>query len=290
MIEFGEKLKRLREEKGMTQQTLAEQLYVTRQAVSRWECGARYPDLLMAKKIAEVLETTIDELVSGEECRRDVEKEPVLATSKYRVAQIVLYAIGLIPFLLMCLFSVKSFFPSESLRGTPAGQVTVVTIVALLEYVMKMIAMGTGLCLAVRNELTPFKIGMVMSIPFWVEAVVLGTQYSNELVKGNETIGFFWPDVVWLLVVAVCIICFFAGKLSKSRAFSYLIPFFIYFFGIYKAFVLVQSIRMLLLNYTELGYVVRTVRIVGKVAFIALLVLQTYVLSRKRRIVEIAKG
>lgn len=39
MVEFGEKLKQIREEKGMTQQTLAEKLYVTRQAVSRWECG-----------------------------------------------------------------------------------------------------------------------------------------------------------------------------------------------------------------------------------------------------------
>lgn len=39
MVEFGEKLKRAREEKGMTQQTLSDHLYVTRQAVSRWECG-----------------------------------------------------------------------------------------------------------------------------------------------------------------------------------------------------------------------------------------------------------
>jgi|GEM_PF-5748711 len=38
MVEFGEKLKRVREEKRMTQQTLSEHLYVTRQAVSRWEC------------------------------------------------------------------------------------------------------------------------------------------------------------------------------------------------------------------------------------------------------------
>lgn len=42
MIEFGEKIKRLREEKGMTQQTMAECLYVTRQAVSRWECGVSH--------------------------------------------------------------------------------------------------------------------------------------------------------------------------------------------------------------------------------------------------------
>ena len=37
MAEFGENLKRVREEKGITQQTLADYLYVTRQAVSRWE-------------------------------------------------------------------------------------------------------------------------------------------------------------------------------------------------------------------------------------------------------------
>lgn len=49
MVEFGEKLKQIREERGLTQQTLAEKLYVTRQAVSRWECGARYPDLLTAR-------------------------------------------------------------------------------------------------------------------------------------------------------------------------------------------------------------------------------------------------
>ena len=51
MVEFGEQLRRAREAKGMTQQSLAEQLYVTRQSVSRWECGDRYPDLLTTKKI-----------------------------------------------------------------------------------------------------------------------------------------------------------------------------------------------------------------------------------------------
>ena len=69
-MEFGEKLKQLREEKGMTQQKIADKLYVTRQAVSRWECGARYPDLLTAKKIAEILEVSVDEMLSGEEIRQ----------------------------------------------------------------------------------------------------------------------------------------------------------------------------------------------------------------------------
>lgn len=41
MAEFGENLKKVREEKGITQQTLADYLYVTRQAVSRWEGGQK---------------------------------------------------------------------------------------------------------------------------------------------------------------------------------------------------------------------------------------------------------
>lgn len=39
MVEFGEQLRRAREAKGITQQTLADELYVTRQTVSRWESG-----------------------------------------------------------------------------------------------------------------------------------------------------------------------------------------------------------------------------------------------------------
>ncbi len=63
MVEFGEQLKKAREAKGMTQQTLAEHLYVTRQAVSRWERGDRYPDLITAKKLAAFLDVSLDDLL-----------------------------------------------------------------------------------------------------------------------------------------------------------------------------------------------------------------------------------
>ena len=78
MVEFGEQLRRVREEKGMTQQSLAEQLYVTRQAVSRWECGDRYPDLLTTKKISQILEVSLDDLLSGKEMEKVVERNPVI--------------------------------------------------------------------------------------------------------------------------------------------------------------------------------------------------------------------
>ena len=78
MVEFGEQLRRAREEKGMTQQTLAEQLYVTRQTVSHWECGDRYPDLVTTKKISQILEVSLDDLLSGNDMTKVVEKSPVV--------------------------------------------------------------------------------------------------------------------------------------------------------------------------------------------------------------------
>lgn len=63
---IGEMIRTKRESLGMTQQELAEKLYVSRQTVSRWESGSRCPDIMTAKKIAVILGTTLDELVPGE--------------------------------------------------------------------------------------------------------------------------------------------------------------------------------------------------------------------------------
>ena len=95
MVEFGEKLKQIREEKGLTQQSLAEKLYVTRQAVSRWECGARYPDLLTAKKIATILNTSLDELLSGEELKENITGVCYLCTLLKKKEQIYVWPISL---------------------------------------------------------------------------------------------------------------------------------------------------------------------------------------------------
>ena len=78
MAEFGENVRMLRQAKGLTQQSLADQLYVTRQAVSRWEGGSRYPDLMTAKKLAEALDSTMDALLSHEDMRLYARKAPVL--------------------------------------------------------------------------------------------------------------------------------------------------------------------------------------------------------------------
>lgn len=66
---FGNNIKKLREEKNLTQQQLAEKLYVSRQTICRWENGSRCPDLITAKKLALELKVSMDELISDEACR-----------------------------------------------------------------------------------------------------------------------------------------------------------------------------------------------------------------------------
>ena len=66
-MEFSEKLQQLRKEKGLTQEGLAESLYVSRTAISKWESGRGYPNLDSLKELARFFSVSIDELLSGTE-------------------------------------------------------------------------------------------------------------------------------------------------------------------------------------------------------------------------------
>lgn len=65
-MKFNNKLKVLRKQYNLTQEELAEQLDVSRQAITKWESGEGMPDIDNLKQIAELFETTIDDLVAEE--------------------------------------------------------------------------------------------------------------------------------------------------------------------------------------------------------------------------------
>lgn len=66
-MEFNEKIQELRKRKGFTQEELAEVLFVSRTAISKWESGRGYPNIDSLKSIAKFFGVTIDELLSGDE-------------------------------------------------------------------------------------------------------------------------------------------------------------------------------------------------------------------------------
>ena len=74
-MEFNEKLQNLRKQKGLTQEELAEALYVSRTAISKWESGRGYPSIDSLREIAKFFSVTIDELLSGNEALSIAEED-----------------------------------------------------------------------------------------------------------------------------------------------------------------------------------------------------------------------
>lgn len=74
-MEFGEKLSHLRKSRGMTQEELAQALFVSRTAVSKWESGRGYPNIETLKDISSFFSASIDDLLSGEKLLSIAEKE-----------------------------------------------------------------------------------------------------------------------------------------------------------------------------------------------------------------------
>ena len=66
-MELSEKIQKLRKEQGLTQKQFAEQLFVSRTAVSKWEIGRGTPSMESLKQIANLFHITLDQLLSTEE-------------------------------------------------------------------------------------------------------------------------------------------------------------------------------------------------------------------------------
>ncbi|MCD8342758.1 MAG: helix-turn-helix domain-containing protein [Clostridiales bacterium] len=75
---FSENLKALRKQKGMSQETLAQQLHVVRQTVSKWEKGLSVPDADMLIRIGELFEVSVSDLL-GEKLEHEPEMNQVAA-------------------------------------------------------------------------------------------------------------------------------------------------------------------------------------------------------------------
>ena len=83
-MEFHEKLQELRKRKELTQEELAEVLFVSRAAISKWESGRGYPNIDSLKAISKFFGVTIDELLSGEELLTIAEEDSRQTEHRFR--------------------------------------------------------------------------------------------------------------------------------------------------------------------------------------------------------------
>ena len=222
MVEFGEQLRRAREEKGMTQQSLAEQLYVTRQSVSRWECGDRYPDLLTTKKISEILEVSLDDLLSGKEMEKVVERNPVIENKVANNIMIALYA-AIVLSLLLPIFDQLIKIPGTKeplfeLFYFPSSKFY------LIATIIKIICFIFGLVNALRGMFSPKRMGAVIIGYFFAMCVYAFVVFPINIPGRGlfhlgvswQTIGAFMILLIPNVIGAVSAFCYFL--LGKKQA------------------------------------------------------------------------
>ena len=107
-MEFNEKLQELRKNKGLTQEELAEALYVSRTAISKWESGRGYPSIDSLKEIAKYFSVTIDELLSSNEVLSIAEEDNKQKEKHFRSLVFGLLDISALMFFFLPFFGQKA--------------------------------------------------------------------------------------------------------------------------------------------------------------------------------------
>lgn len=97
-MELGNKIKYYRGEKELSQEELAERVYVSRQTISNWENNKSYPDINSIVLLSEVFEISIDNLIKGdvEQMKKEINSEEVKKLNFYATMMVILMLVATI--------------------------------------------------------------------------------------------------------------------------------------------------------------------------------------------------
>ena len=113
MTKISKNIKRLRNSQNISQEALAERLYISRQAVSSWENDRTQPDIEMIGKLAEVFNVSVEELIYGEKRKIEIENEEPKQNNRlliiiFSILGSAFVAIGLIFFIVFGIVMVSN--------------------------------------------------------------------------------------------------------------------------------------------------------------------------------------
>ncbi len=101
---FGEKLRQLRVQNGLTQEQLAAKIYVTRTAVSKWETDRGYPSLDSLKMLSDMFGVSLDSLISSADIQNN--RTPVKKRKRvFYIISVLCLAAAALLLLLACFFN-----------------------------------------------------------------------------------------------------------------------------------------------------------------------------------------
>ena len=149
-MEFNEKLQELRKQKGLTQEELAEKLYVSRTAVSKWELGRGYPNIESLQAIAKFFSVTVDGLLSTDEVLTIAEEDNKRKEKRFRDLIYGLLDLCISMLLFLPFFAEKTDGAIQSVSLITLGGVQPYLKTAYLAVVSVMTVIGI-LTLALQN-------------------------------------------------------------------------------------------------------------------------------------------
>ena len=103
-MEVGAQIKKYRSNMGISQEELAEKVYVSRQTVSNWETGKNYPDIHSVLLLSSVFNVSLDQLIKGdvEIMKNEIKETEIKKLNKYAgiyAVFLILTVISLVPFI-----------------------------------------------------------------------------------------------------------------------------------------------------------------------------------------------
>ena len=156
-MKFKDKLKQYRTENGISQEELANKLFVSRTLISKWENGVIYPSYVNMEKLAQTMNVSIDYLFSNEEAKlitlnANSRKDPTLAQKILFLISIVLLTIG------VTLLITGFLFPQDLTRPEDIyNSVNTITVICFLLKIIGIAFSSFGVFLASINSIFYFK-------------------------------------------------------------------------------------------------------------------------------------
>ena len=103
-MEIGAQIKKYRSNMGISQEELAEKVYVSRQTVSNWETGKNYPDIHSVLLLSSVFNVSLDQLIKGdvEIMKKEIKEAEIKRLNKYGgiyAVFLILTVISYVPFI-----------------------------------------------------------------------------------------------------------------------------------------------------------------------------------------------
>ena len=103
-MEVGAQIKKYRSNMGISQEELAEKVYVSRQTVSNWETGKNYPDIHSVLLLSSVFNVSLDQLIKGdvEIMKKEIKDTEIKKLNKYGgiyAVFLILTVVSLVPFI-----------------------------------------------------------------------------------------------------------------------------------------------------------------------------------------------